>query len=183
MKFKKIFQGLTTLSCCIALLSTNITSICAYNVQYTIDNDPTSSSGFGKYINGPFSIITSSTCYNSDARRISSNAMSNSYYEWTYPSCGQYGSSYLTVQLEVYLNHSTFTDSDAKYYVQYSQYAYSLIGTINQRLAKAGWNTFLKKSIPSITAGGGFISRGLYVKPSGNPSQYTGADAIRITYF
>lgn len=179
----KIHKLTTTISETVTVICCTISTIPvdAYNVQYTIDNDP-SDSRFGSYnAANAFSYITANGLYNGDARSVASSTKS-AFYRWTYPSCGQYGSSTLTVKVEAYLNHGSFTDPAAEYYVQLSESRYSKAGTIDQNKAKAGWNYISQKSYTSPYAGGGFISKGAEVWASGQSGYITGADAIRVTY-
>ena len=97
-----------------------------------IDNDPTSSSG-NSSSNSGFSYISGGSCYNGDARIISSGNAS-SFYHWIHPKISLGGVKTVSVSLQVYLSDSRFTDPSAKYTV-YKNGASLTVGYINQNTA------------------------------------------------
>jgi len=89
---------------------------------------------------------------------------------------------YATINLDVYLAYSGFTDAGAMYYVNYSPFASYPLGTIDQKHAISGWTTLEVTDVYTLNAGGGFSSSFAYVVPSGNTSGTTGADAVSVTF-
>lgn len=138
-----------------------------------IDNDPTSSSG-NSSSNSGFSYISGGSCYNGDARIISSGNAS-SFYHWIHPKISLGGVKTVSVSLQVYLSDSRFTDPSAKYTV-YKNGASLTVGYINQNTAVSGWN-YRTKSSNDFT-GLWLVS----VSPSGTSGYQTGADAVNVTY-
>lgn len=144
-----------------------------------VDNDTIDQSCYNER-SGFNSYMSYGYLYNGDAR-IENSSNSSKFYQWLYPASGPSGNT-MTVSLSVYLKHSRFTDPRAWYSVQYTQFSSYSLGRINQRLATSGWNYLRNISVPSLYAGGGFISHYVELSPSGTPGGETGADAIQIDY-
>ena len=170
MKMKKVISVIsaTVLLACMPGLSANATT-----TSYLIDNDPVASSGNSHAPNG-FSYISNSSCYNGDARRRSSSVGDS--YVWIHPTIQFNNTTTVTVNLEVYLNHSTFTDPSATYKMN-KDGSLEDICTINQNTAPAGFGSVKSKKVSGCTQ-----LKEISVRTSEKSGYYTGADAIKVTY-
>lgn len=177
MKRKTTLRNLKT--AIVAGLSISIISNCigitasAVNFTRLVDNDPTSSSGNSMYQSG-FSYITNSSCYNGDARRASCS--SSNYYYWIHARTTLGSVKTVTVKLQLYLNHSTFNDPAATYYVL-TDGTMSSVLTLNQDTAPAGWGSTYTKSLSNCTVLGEVL-----VTPSNSSGRYCGADGVSVSY-
>lgn len=170
--FKKIISfGITSVVMCANLSY----AASATTYQFTIDNDPTSSSGYTAYGNG-FTYMSSSSCYNGDARYSIGDA-AHEYY-WKHIKLNTNVQSSLTTTLQVYLNHSYFSAYRVDYFVCMNGTT-NYIGWINQNIAPGGWNYL---SPTSYSYGSPSYVDGIMVMADGASIGYTGADAIKVKY-
>lgn len=174
MKAKKKIIAILA-SSIICMQSVTAITANAVSTQFTIDNDPTSSSGYTGYGNG-FSYMSNSSCYNGDARYAPGDA---SYtYSWKHSKVRAGSGGTLTATLQVYLNHSSFSASNVNYSI-YVNGTPQYVGWINQNTAPGGWN-YISSRYNNL--GNGSYSEGALVRADGSSPGYTGADAIKITY-
>ncbi len=148
------------------------------SVPRFIDND-TNVSGYSNSRTGFSEYMSSSSLYNGDARIQSSG--SNSYYYYNFPSV-TVSANAPTIQVKAYLNHSRFTDNQAKYYVCVNiDDVYVNIGTINQNTATSGWNPIQKSISSGHKRSGVYYIDSSFVQTSGNSGYSTGTDAVYVT--
>ncbi|MGN0591783.1 MAG: hypothetical protein ACI4JQ_00885 [Ruminococcus sp.] len=174
MLIKKFFRKFTAAVVSTAIIGSTVgISASATTLSYTIDNDPLSSSGNSAGGYG-FSYMTASGCYNGDAERASN--VSGYYYYWNHPRVYLNAIKSVRISVSAYLNNSTFTDRYAEYYVL-TDGAMDKIATIDQNAAPGGWGPSYTATISQCTVLGQVM-----VKASGSVGNYTGADAVLVTY-
>ena len=176
----RFFRRILVLAAATVLAVNPISAFAVTTVTRTADNDAVASSGNSNYNYG-FVYTTASSHYNGDAR-ISGSAYSGNIYEWIYPH-PKSGAAFVkgdnvSIKVEAYLNHSTFKDPAAVYYVNTWQYTATFVKTLDQNKAAAGWNV-----LGTISQNrDGWLSEYVHMNPSGTVGLNTGADAIRVTY-
>lgn len=181
--FKKIAIGIIMSS----VMLTNSVNASAYvSLTRTIDNDSIATGYGNNDVRSAYTYMKSSSLYNGDARYISSSN-SNCEYYWSYPGLTSNTPEYFNITVGAYLNHSLFTDTAAKYYVNYYPHTYSPVGSINQNTAPGGWNYITVKNVRSLNINSssqfaGYYSYDAYITPSGLSNKYTGADGLQVRF-
>lgn len=189
MKKKCLISFIVAAMMCGQIVATGLTANAASTTVRTIDNDSIASGYSNEDVRSIYTYITANSLYNGDARRASSNNSLGEYY-YKYPSLGVTGKgspATFTIHVGAYLNHATFTDTSAKYYVEYAPYVFQRVGAINQNTAPGGWNYISKSNVQSailVETGvkGGFSGNEAYVNPSGLSGKYTGADGLKVWF-
>ncbi|MCM1007273.1 MAG: hypothetical protein NC485_04945 [Ruminococcus flavefaciens] len=187
MKSKKRAFMVMAIAMAITTINTVVTTSTAVTSSIReVDNDSIAPGCGNVNVNNAYSYITDNSLFNGDARCVASGNTANTYH-WKHGGLSSSVPTYFTVHVGAYLNHLSFTDPAAKYYVEYRQYMSTPVGTINQNLAPAGWNYISVKDVKSyiLSGGGGYAgywSSDAYVEPSGRSGYYTGADAIRVWF-
>lgn len=177
MKKIKCYRKTAIILVLLVFISQCVVSAAA--VSYTIDNDDAhghsnSKTGFTTY-------FTSAYHYNGDARKQPSNSPNNGIYRWIYKN-SFLKTGTINASLKAYLNDYSFTDTAARYYVNYGNtYVVKLVGTFNQNTAPGGWNTIGSTSMASLDSTGKNVSSFVQVSVSGKSGCNTGADGIQIT--
>jgi len=174
---------------CSQIATTGLTVSAASTSVRTIDNDSIASGYSNEDVRSVYTYITATSLYNGDARRASSSNSLGEYY-YNYPSLGVTGTgspASFTIHIGAYLNHASFTDTSAKYYVEYAPYVFQRVGAINQNTAPGGWNYISKSNVESAilvatNVKGGFSGNEAYVNPSGLSGKYTGADGLKVWF-
>lgn len=128
-----------------------------------------------------YSYITDSRLYNGDARCVASGNSADEYY-WKHPGISSSTPTYFKIHVRTYLNHLSFTDPSATYYVEYFRNVYYPVGSLNQNNAPAGWTEIISKDVKTLFTNGGYWSSDAYIEPSGKSGYNTGADAIQVVY-
>ncbi|MFF2158601.1 hypothetical protein ACFVVQ_25305 [Paenibacillus chitinolyticus] len=141
--------------------------------SYYCDNDASSTYSCTNNFYGSWVRNTGAGNWNNDYRIISANGDSG-YYDWKFTTDlnDQYPSVY------VWLANSQFTNTNARYYIGYTNYStLEIVGSINQNTASSGWNyvgggkkVFLNNATLSINQ----------KDYNGNANTSTGADYIRF---
>ncbi len=170
MKIKKSIA--IALTSAIVMLAESL-PVNAVQTGHVIDNDPIAA-GYGSY-NGIFSYMSASGCYNGDARRVGPGEAGASY-SWLHPTIQLQSPQSVNVNLQVYLNHSTFTDPNAKYMVC-TDGANKEICFINQNTAPSTFGPTKSKVVDDVVR-----LQQIQLVSSGKTGTYTGADAISISY-
>lgn len=122
--------------------------------------------------------------YNGDMRLSPSIYNSSAYYTWVYPRINVANQS-CTVTLDIYLNHSDFTDPSASYYYEIVPLEDLAgigvtIGTKNQKYAPAGWSS-ISKSVTRYSGQTYIASRLVSVNASSGSYKHLGADGLKVT--
>jgi hypothetical protein len=159
----------------IASTSLGIHAEASSSFSRTIDNDSIAS-GYGNFNRG-FSYIKSSSLYNGDAR-ISGSSVTSPRYEWDYPTITASGSS-CKCTIQAYLNYASFTDTSARYTVEYASGYSTTVGYINQDKAPGGWSSISKTISP--LSGLSYFSSSTAAVYNSSSSKQTGADGLKVS--
>lgn len=181
MKKKCLISFIVAAMMCGQIVATGLTANAASTTVRTIDNDSIASGYSNEDVRSVYTYIKAKSLYNGDARRASSSNSLGEYF-YNYPNLGKGSPSTFTIHVGAYLNHATFTDTSAKYYVEYAPYVFQRVGAINQNTAPGGWNYISKGNVKSAIANGGFSGNEAYVNPSGLSGKYTGADGLKVWF-
>lgn len=185
-KNKKVCMAIAMAVAITTINTVVMTTTAVTSVTREVDNDSIAPGCGNVNVNNSYSYITGNGLFNGDARCVASGNTNNKYY-WEHQGLGSSVPTYFTIHVGAYLNHLSFTDPAAKYYVEYRQYMSAPVGTINQNTAPAGWNYISVKDVKSYVPNGsggyaGYWSTDAFVEPSGKSGYYTGADAIRVWF-
>jgi hypothetical protein len=184
--FKKIAVSLSVTLVITASVTLGMTASATTSATRTIDNDSIASGYGNNDVRSAYSYITADSLYNGDAR-CTSSINSDCRYYWSYPGLANSTPEYFNISIGAYLNHLSFTDTAAKYYVNYFPNTYYLVGTINQNNAPAGWNYRTVYNVQSLRVvnsehTGGYYSYDAFVEPSGRSNMNTGADGLKVWF-
>lgn len=159
-------------------VETNVNVNATTTYKATIDNDD--SQGHSNKAVGTWTYVSDTDLYRNDARRIKSTKKSAEYY-WIFKKSFEKDSA-IYAKASVYINNPYFLDTAAEYYWD-DTLVDKKAGTINQKYATKGWNSLPKKKLTYALPDGTQYCSFLYVSPSGTGSNYTGADAVKVTIY